>query len=158
MGFWQHGYSFSKTGMQKPHSPISSLWKCSINKHRLQNLILTWKAKIIHWQTLGCLALEHSHLGFKSKERPAHYSERLRRISLSLIDRCYTISSGDLCSSLRDMMLFLLALQESAEKHFLYTFSARIYNKASNQRMCWCCDIQIELIKLHTLRPSVSPL
>lgn len=36
-------------------------------------------------------------------------------------------------------------------KRFPDTFSAPISNKASNQRMCWCCDIQIQLIKLHTL-------
>ena len=53
--------------------------------------------------------------------------------------------------------------QESTEdtscwKRSSSTFSVYIYNKQSNHRMCWCSDIQTELIIIHILIFSSSLL
>ena len=53
--------------------------------------------------------------------------------------------------------------QESTEdtscwKRSSSTFSVHIYNKQSNHRMCWCSDIQTQLIIIHILIFSSSLL
>lgn len=67
------------------------------------------------------------------------------------------MSSRDLWSSLEACCGFTgvwgLHRECLLQEHFPSTFSVHIYKKQSNQRMCWCSDIQIELIILYTFFP-----